>query len=680
MPRSTNVSRLADGEVTTLYLNVNMAYYAKIQADDVNGASSVENQGYLDRTLAHEFTHAIMAANINYFSKLPQFVKEGTAELTHGIDDERSNRIFKLGYDATNLANALNVSNTFTGDSDAYAGGYMFMRYLAKQAAANALPAFGEITATVNVAGEGIYYITGNSTTETAQVASTLPEGAIKLGELANGVYTVNDTGVHQVIGGVNQVAGLTVNDTYNGTDGNDTVTTAQGSNIITGGGDDSIDVHGQFATINAGYGSDTVNVIDGSHHSIDAGDGDNLIVFKPSANYGNTVTSGAGADTVSLGYAENNFVDLGAGNDSILFGGTGTWHVVTVTKGNDTVGTITVQTASGVTFDAETNIVTVADNHLEIDGLNYNAAGYYEIKDAQDLVDLANYVNNDNTCADMTFKVTAAIDMSSVENFAPIGNESNLFAGTFDGDGKTISNLSIDTKERGVALFSNLDASGTIKNVVLSNATVRGTYSGGYIPGALVGGLVSVNNGTVTNCKVDVQLSGIFGSNYGAIVCTNNGTVTGNTFHSNVDAVSTNLGTASDNTRVYAVNAPTGFEISDATCTGDSVTIGDKNFYKQGAQVTATVTHTDSHIVIDGESFTATIDNADATLDVKFHVQLTAGGESYNNTYSNVSVLGAAGNDIIENYGSNVTIDAGAGGRHNRQHGRQRHNRRRRR
>ncbi len=745
-----------DGTAVQLMLNVNMNYYSGISANDMNGISNVTGAGYLDRTLAHEFTHAVMGTNINFFSLLPQFIKEGSAELTHGIDDERGNVIFKLGYDADSLADSLNVDNNGTGQGDAYAGGYMFMRYLAKTAAANSLPAFGKITATVNVSTDGIYYINGTTTTETAQVAASeadVPTDAIKLGTMSGGVYTVNDTGVHQNISGVNQVAGLTVNDTFTGTDNADTVTTAQGSNIITGGGDDSIDVHGQYATINAGAGADTVNVLDGSHHSIDAGDGDNLIVFEPSLNYGNTVTSGtgndtvkggqhydavistgAGADRVSLGYAENNFVDLGAGNDSILFGGTGntitggegddtinqysntdggnvfvfdaenfgndsiwnfkatdkiilgagfeystsvqsvnytgggtgTWHVVTVTKGSDTVGTITVKDPTS--FDAATNIVTMeADSMVEIEGLTYNKAGYYEISDAQDLVDLATYVNNGNDCRDMIFKVTTDIDMSSVPNFTPINNlavasPTDYFVGTFDGQDHVISNLTI-TKggyEDKAALFGI--NRGTIKNVKLLNANIS-AYS-------TVAGIAVKNYGTIENCFVDGKIHDTCGNNqFKAVVWINidmepdpttgglieAGKVENCYYH--VDATDENA------TKVYAVNAPEGFTISDINLTsGESVTIGDKTFYKQGAQVTATVTAANDRLVIDGEpSFTATIGNADTTLDVQYHVQL-AEGENYTNNYSNVSVLGSEAVDTITNTGDNVTID-GAGG-----------------
>lgn len=132
-----------EGAASQLMLNVNMNYYSAISPDDIVGSSAISGAGFLDRTLAHELTHALMAANDQYFNALPQFIKEGTAELTHGIDDERGNSIFSIAFDSSRLDNALNLDNSGTGETDAYSGGYMFLRYFAKAAAAQQQPAFG---------------------------------------------------------------------------------------------------------------------------------------------------------------------------------------------------------------------------------------------------------------------------------------------------------------------------------------------------------------------------------------------------------------------------------------------------------------------------------------------------------------------------------------------------------
>ena len=151
-----------DGIPTRMQLTINMKYYDEIL--DANGASaSGKTSEYLDRTLAHELTHAVMVANITGFKFLPKCIREGSAELVHGVDDERASEILSLSNQAiggtvtietTRIENEKKTTTTrtiprsearqedleeamsFDGDSYyAYAGGYMLMRYFAKQVA-----------------------------------------------------------------------------------------------------------------------------------------------------------------------------------------------------------------------------------------------------------------------------------------------------------------------------------------------------------------------------------------------------------------------------------------------------------------------------------------------------------------------------------------------------------------
>lgn len=134
-----------NGKADSLTLIVNMHYYDAMIDNDPNGKTTVAGAGYLDRTLAHEFTHAIMAANINNFNDLPAYIKEGMAEVVHGIDDERPTSIKKL----VDPANADELKTMFeTGEpedgnvvkvagvsSTSYAAGYTLLRYMAYQSA-----------------------------------------------------------------------------------------------------------------------------------------------------------------------------------------------------------------------------------------------------------------------------------------------------------------------------------------------------------------------------------------------------------------------------------------------------------------------------------------------------------------------------------------------------------------
>ena len=112
------------------------------------------------------------------------------------------------------------------------------------------------------------------------------------------------------------------------------------------------------------------------------------------------------------------------------------------------------------------------------ISGLTYNTAGgYYEINDAQDLVDLATYVNGGNNASGKTFKQTHDINMSSISNLEPIGsqpknNNPTPFNGTYDGQGNAIIGLTVNTFSPYAGLFGKLQG-GSVRNVTMVNPHV---------------------------------------------------------------------------------------------------------------------------------------------------------------------------------------------------------------
>lgn len=120
------------GKTTKLTMTVNMAYYSGLVKDDVNGYSPTAGAAYLDRTIAHELTHAVMAANIDHFTGgdgLYAVIKEGAAEVVHGIDDERGAKILALANGG--LAGVLSAKSKTAGGEDEYAAGYVMFRYMA---------------------------------------------------------------------------------------------------------------------------------------------------------------------------------------------------------------------------------------------------------------------------------------------------------------------------------------------------------------------------------------------------------------------------------------------------------------------------------------------------------------------------------------------------------------------
>jgi hypothetical protein len=99
-------------------------------------------------------------------------------------------------------------------------------------------------------------------------------------------------------------------------------------------------------------------------------------------------------------------------------------------------------------------------------------------------------------------------IDLSHIDNFEPIGN----FTGTFDGNGHTVSNLTIDrpgansaglfsTVGEDTRFFGLVGDEGVVRNVRLRDVNVTGNET--------VGGLVGVNLGTITGSYVGGDVTG---------------------------------------------------------------------------------------------------------------------------------------------------------------------------
>lgn len=130
--RLAYVTHRAVGGVTDkLTLTVNMHYYDDMDESDPNGSSPSTGSQYLDRVIAHELTHAVMAANVKDMDNVPLFIVEGFAEVTHGIDDNRRSTLEYLPA----------LSTGMSGEG-AYAGGYAFLRYMNKQCGSNSVQSF----------------------------------------------------------------------------------------------------------------------------------------------------------------------------------------------------------------------------------------------------------------------------------------------------------------------------------------------------------------------------------------------------------------------------------------------------------------------------------------------------------------------------------------------------------
>ena len=171
-----------------------------------------------------------------------------------------------------------------------------------------------------------------------------------------------------------------------------------------------------------------------------------------------------------------------------------------------------------------------------------------YKISSAAELAWFRDQVNSGNTTISAT--LTKDIDLSEFchakdgtkyteeVSWTPIGNSDNMYQGTFDGNGKTISNLYINDISENIGIsgyasfFGYADAGGNIKNITFDNAKVKSTNDD-YCSGILVGvaGSCIENIKTLVNCSVEGKsyVGGIAGRANGDIGnCENHAMVKG--------------------------------------------------------------------------------------------------------------------------------------------------------
>jgi prepilin-type N-terminal cleavage/methylation domain-containing protein len=112
-------------------------------------------------------------------------------------------------------------------------------------------------------------------------------------------------------------------------------------------------------------------------------------------------------------------------------------------------------------------------------------------------------------------------IDLSGYadgEGWEPIGDDmDNMFAGSFDGNGLTISNLTINRPADYQGLFGCMDSGAKLSNISLEFVNVKGNQ--------YVGGLVGYNHGTITSSystasvEGDRHVGGLVGWNWGGVI-----------------------------------------------------------------------------------------------------------------------------------------------------------------
>ncbi len=207
--------------------------------------------------------------------------------------------------------------------------------------------------------------------------------------------------------------------------------------------------------------------------------------------------------------------------------------QISTVTVGTTVTSTAAITYTEVTTATRDTQIGDIITTY-KIDG-TITASGVtgtiIGISTAQELEWLADAVNRGNSMHGKTIVLTDNIDMSGITDWTAIGDR-YVFNGTFDGQGHTISNLTVTSINpsstsatlEGVGLFGCL-GNATIKNININNFNMRATHSDGTLGSAAFlanmlsnGYSANISGITVANSTLNGAGGGILYMSYGNV------------------------------------------------------------------------------------------------------------------------------------------------------------------
>lgn len=128
-------------------------------------------------------------------------------------------------------------------------------------------------------------------------------------------------------------------------------------------------------------------------------------------------------------------------------------------------------------------------------------SSGTVYIRESADLQQVSTW-SQSSTLENVTFEMDYDVSLDGIE-WIPIGNVSNPFGGSFDGNNKTIINFNNDSAGDGFALF-NRATNASLKNIDISGQITVNTDSNPYSAG-----IVAMADGCIIeNCKSNVNIT----------------------------------------------------------------------------------------------------------------------------------------------------------------------------
>ena len=241
---------------------------------------------------------------------------------------------------------------------------------------------------------------------------------------------------------------------------------------------------------------------------------------------------------------------------------------------------------------------------------------------------------------------LAADIDLTGTE-WTPIPN----FAGTFDGNGKTITGLTINQSAMdNVGLFASIEDEGMVKNLKLDKVNVTAKSN--------VGAVVGQNRGTIENCSVSGSVTGLsYNSFVGGIAglhargsitdCHSSATVTGKAYVGGIAGQSSAIVGTTTITACYSTGSITATNNSDYYSYAGGV-VGLNN---NGAILTAC--YATGNVKGDGHYVGGVVgDNVYGTITACYHATGSVTGEQE-------SIGGVVGRNYADPYGGSSTVTA---------------------
>lgn len=183
------------------------------------------------------------------------------------------------------------------------------------------------------------------------------------------------------------------------------------------------------------------------------------------------------------------------------------------------------------------TEKITVSNNsknNVEVVVLAFDENDVLELSSGTALSCVAAAVSSGNDMEGKTIKLDADIDLAGIktngETFAPIGartGNDKPFKGTFDGNGKTISNLNQSGWDLGYqwGAFGGLGLFGAVEDATIKNLTIKNMVS--RVEGGEIGAIAAWAKGDCTfeNITIESGDLGTYNNGLGGIVgCTESG------------------------------------------------------------------------------------------------------------------------------------------------------------